>query len=116
MLKGFVFLFMGLIALVLFQGEIALAGPMTEQAIATGDALEVPSEERVNWVRIWHLDNSTKKWTFWDSRLEYADVGSLRTIISDQIYWISVRENQAAVFFGTEYRFYVGWNLIPFGG
>ncbi|MCH7551979.1 hypothetical protein IIB49_01130, partial [Patescibacteria group bacterium] len=69
-----------------------------------------------NVIRIWHLDNSTKKWTFWDSRPEYADVGNLRTIISDQIYWISVRENQLAVFFGTEYRFYVGWNLIPFGG
>jgi hypothetical protein len=57
-----------------------------DEAVAPlGDALE----------RVFHFDNGTKTWSFFDPRPEFADVNSLNDVVEGEVYWIKVTESIA---------------------
>ena len=43
-------------------------------------------------VRVFKFDNSTKTWTFYDPRDEFAGVNTLSGLTSGEVYWIRVTE------------------------
>lgn len=51
------------------------------QALAPlGDALE----------RVFHFDNATKTWSFFDPRPEFAGANTLTQLVEGQVYWVKV--------------------------
>jgi len=58
-------------------GGVTPVGPALEPL---GDALE----------RVFHFDNSTKEWSFFDPRPSFLDANSLAEIREGQVYWIKI--------------------------
>jgi hypothetical protein len=57
-----------------------------DEAVAPlGDALD----------RVFHFDNGTKTWSFFDPRPEFADVNSLNDVVEGEVYWIKVTKSIA---------------------
>jgi hypothetical protein len=61
-------------------GASGSAVPAAEALAPLGDALE----------RVFHFDNSSKTWSFFDPRPEFADVNTLTEIVEAQVYWMKV--------------------------
>ncbi len=57
---------------------------------------------------VWHFDNTTKAWSFYDPRPEVADVCDLEEVTTGYNIWIQVRANQE--FQGQTLT--AGWNSI----
>lgn len=65
-----------------------------------------------NLIRVFHFDNTTKKWSFYDPQPEFAEANTLRELVQYQGYWIQVKWDQT-IWLGEKKReFYRGWNLI----
>lgn len=64
-------------------------------------------------VRVWHYDNATKRWSFYDPRPDFAQFNTVTKIIPGQVYWIKVVDNQKAVLRGKGRNLFIGWNLVP---
>ncbi|HZA25359.1 MAG TPA: IPT/TIG domain-containing protein, partial [Dehalococcoidia bacterium] len=47
-----------------------------------------------NLVRVFHFNNNTKEWTFFDPRPEFTEASSLEQFVEGQPYWVRVDENQ----------------------
>ena len=47
-----------------------------------------------NLVRVFHFNNNTKEWTFFDPRPEFSEASSLEQFVEGQPYWVRVDENQ----------------------
>jgi hypothetical protein len=47
-----------------------------------------------NLVRVFHFNNNTKQWTFFDPRPEFAQASSLDQFVEGQPYWVRVSEDQ----------------------
>jgi hypothetical protein len=60
--------------------------PPAEALAPLGDALE----------RVFHFDNSTKTWSFYDPRPEFADVNTLNEVVEGQVYWMKVTHSVSA--------------------
>ena len=69
---------------------------LAEPTVA-GSATALPgalSELGDNLVRIFHFNNSTKVWTFYDPRPEFEGLNTLVELADGQPYWILVSEGQ----------------------
>jgi hypothetical protein len=47
-----------------------------------------------NLVRVFHFNNNTKEWTFFDPRPEFQQASTLEQFVEGQPYWIRVEESQ----------------------
>ena len=61
-----------------------------------------------NLVVVWHFDNTTKEWAFYDPRPEVAEVCDLEEVTNGFNVWIQVRADQE--FQGQTLT--AGWNSI----
>ena len=46
---------------------------------------------------IFHFNNATKDWTFFDPRPEFADLNTLTELVGGQPYWVLVKAEQSGV-------------------
>ena len=76
------------------QLEILSDAPAAGTATALPDAA---SELGDNLDAIFHFNNSTKAWTFFDPRPEFADLNTLTELINGQPYWVLVKGEQTGV-------------------
>ncbi|MQF94510.1 MAG: hypothetical protein FI731_02395 [SAR202 cluster bacterium] len=66
-----------------------------------------------NLVRVWHFDNGSKRWTFFDPRPAFANANTIKVIESGKVYWVQVNKNQSAMLNGKVVEVFQGWNLLP---
>ena len=82
-------------------GQTAVAQlEILDDAIGAGTATALPgavSGFGDNLEAIFHFNNGTKAWTFYDPRPEFADLNTLTELIADQPYWVLVKADQAGV-------------------
>ena len=74
--------------------EAAVGGVATDISTATtelGDNLEA----------IFHFNNTSKEWTFYDPRPEFAELNTLTELNTGQPYWVLVKESQDDVVWNT---------------
>ena len=90
------------------QLEILAEGTVAGVTTALPGAL---SELGDNLVRVFHFNNSTKVWTFYDPRPEFEGLNSLAELSAGQPYWILVSEGQENVVLNGQTR-----NLTCVGG
>ena len=70
------------------------------EAVVTGVAAELPgavSDLGDNLEAIFHFNNTSKAWTFYDPRPEFADLNTLNELNSGQPYWVLVKDSQEDV-------------------
>ncbi len=71
-----------------------------DEAAAVGTATTLPdavSDLGDNLDAIFHFNNSTKEWTFFDPRPEFSELNTLTELISGQPYWVLVKADQTGV-------------------
>ena len=90
------------------QLEILAEAGVTGAATALPGAL---SEVGDNLVRVFHFNNSTKVWTFYDPRPEFEGLNTLAELADGQPYWILVSAAQENVVMNGKTR-----NLTCVGG
>jgi hypothetical protein len=47
-----------------------------------------------NLLRVFHFDNATKEWAFYDPRPDFASANTLTELVEGQAYWIEVKTDQ----------------------
>ena len=70
------------------------------EAVAAGVASALPgavSDLGDNLDAIFHFNNTTKAWTFYDPRPEFAELNTLSDLIGGQPYWVLVKDSQEDV-------------------
>ena len=73
---------------------------MLAEAAVSGVAVELPgavSDLGDNLDAIFHFNNQSKAWTFFDPRPEFADLNTLSELNAGQPYWILVKDSQEDV-------------------
>ena len=73
---------------------------MLAEAAVTGVAAELPdavSDLGDNLDAIFHFNNVSKEWTFYDPRPEFADLNTLSELNGGQPYWVLVKDSQEDV-------------------
>ena len=82
-------------------GQTAVAQlEILDDAIGAGAATALPeaaSDLGDNLEAIFHFNNGTKEWTFFDPRPEFADLNTLTEMIGGQPYWVLVNAEQLNV-------------------
>ena len=82
-------------------GQTAVAQlEILDDAIGAGAATGLPeavSDLGDNLDAIFHFNNSTKDWTFFDPRPEFADLNTLTELVGGQPYWVLVKDAQTGV-------------------
>jgi hypothetical protein len=65
-----------------------------------------------NLIRVFHFDNATKGWSFYDPKPEFAPANTLGELVQQQGYWVQVKWDET-IWLGEKPReLYRGWNLI----
>lgn len=64
-------------------------------------------------IRVFHFDNLTKGWSFYDPRPAFAQANTLNLLIDGEAYWIEVRGDYEGLLGATRRVLTKGWNLIP---
>lgn len=99
---------------VVFQVEAnALATPELApppRSFNPADALDPLGD---NLLRVFHFDNATKEWAFYDPRPDFASASTLTELVEGQAYWIEVKTDQTAILGGKNRTLIEGWNLVP---
>ncbi|MFQ6028439.1 MAG: IPT/TIG domain-containing protein [Dehalococcoidia bacterium] len=67
---------------------------------------------RNNLTRVFHFDNTTKQWSFYDPQPEFAEVNTLTELVQRQGYWIRVKWDETILLGDKRRELYRGWNLI----
>ena len=70
------------------------------EALVTGVAVELPgavSGLGDNLDAIFHFNNTSKEWAFYDPRPEFADLNTLNELHAGQPYWVLVKDSQEDV-------------------
>ena len=70
------------------------------EALVPGVAADIPTATSGlgdNLEAIFHFNNTSKAWTFFDPRPEFADLNTLNELNSGQPYWVLVKESQEDV-------------------
>ncbi len=76
-------------------GELTV---LDDSVAGTATALpDAVSDLGDNLEAIFHFNNTSKEWTFYDPRPEFADLNTLNELNSGQPYWILVGESQEGV-------------------
>ena len=65
-----------------------------------------------NLGRIWHFDNDTEIWTFFDPRPTFALANSIFQLVTGHIYLIKLISGERVTLNGKERSLSTGWNLI----
>ena len=65
-----------------------------------------------NVVRVWHVNNTTMEWSFYDPRPDFADINTLKELVPGEKYWFKVNNDQTALLNEKERVLRAGWNLI----
>ena len=82
-------------------GQTAVAQlEILDDAVGAGAATELPgaiSDLGDNLDAIFHFNNATKDWTFFDPRPEFADLNTLTELVGGQPYWVLVKAEQLGV-------------------
>ena len=65
-----------------------------------------------NLVRVWHFDNSTKAWTFFDPRPAFSAANTIVRLTMGEVYWINVFSDQTVTLNRRQKVLSAGWNLI----
>ena len=68
-------------------GVPGVAMALPDAAVGLGDNLDA----------IFHFNNTSKEWTFYDPRPEFADLNTLNELNTGQPYWVLVKETQEDV-------------------
>jgi hypothetical protein len=74
------------------------------------DAADTLSPVEKSLMRVFHFDNQTKKWSFYDPDL--PEFSTLTQLVEGEVYWLGVEGNQTATLHGKIRTFFSGWNLI----
>ena len=90
------------------QLEILAEATVAGTAQSVSDAL---SEISGSLVRVFHFNNTSKVWTFYDPRPEFEGLNTLSELANGQPYWILVSEGQENVVLNGQTR-----NLTCVGG
>ena len=90
------------------QLEILAEATVTGTATAVADALAPLGE---SLVRVFHFNNTSKVWTFYDPRPEFDGLNTLSELANGQPYWMLVSEGQDNVVLNGQTR-----NLTCSGG
>jgi hypothetical protein len=69
----------------------APAGP--SGSVSTADEALAPLGDALE--RVFHFDNGTKTWSFFDPRPEFADINTLNEVVEGEVYWIKVTRSIA---------------------
>ena len=78
------------------ETRVAQLEVLTEAAVG-GVATELPeavSDLGDNLDAIFHFNNQSKEWTFFDPRPEFADLNTLNELNTGQPYWVLVKDSQ----------------------
>lgn len=81
------------------ETRVAQLEVLAEASVA-GVAAELPgavSDLGDNLEAIFHFNNTSKAWTFYDPRPEFADLNTLSELNSGQPYWVLVKDSQEDV-------------------
>ena len=65
-----------------------------------------------NLERLWHYDNATQTWTFYDPRPEFAAANTVTELVNETVYWIKVDDTVAVILNGRQVTLFAGWNLV----
>ena len=69
-----------------------------------------------NLVRVFHFNNATKTWTFYDPRPEFAELNTLSSLSAGEPYWVLVRRDQNVTLNGKAHTFICQggdcWNIL----
>ena len=65
-----------------------------------------------NLERLWHYDNATQAWAFYDPRPEFAAANTVTELVNGTIYWIKVDATVAVILNGKQVTLFAGWNQI----
>jgi len=65
-----------------------------------------------NLERVFHFDNATKEWTFYDPRPVFAESNTVKELVSGEAYMIRVSTDQTTTLNGKVQGLHAGWNLI----
>ena len=65
-----------------------------------------------NLLRVWHFNNSTKSWTFFDPRPAFASANTIINMATGEVYWINVFGDQTVTLNSQQRILTAGWNLL----
>ena len=69
-----------------------------------------------NLVRVFHFNNATKTWTFYDPRPEFAELNTLSAFAAGEPYWVLVGSDQSVTLNGRAHTFICQrgdcWNIL----
>ena len=68
---------------------------------ALPDALDALDD---NLVRVFHFNNATKTWSFYDPRPEFAELNTLSALTTGESYWILVTETESVTLNATAHN------------
>ena len=85
--------------------------PTPQPPMSTAVALK-PLLDTNNVIRVWNFNNSTKRWTLFDPRPDFAGANTITGMTSGQVYWISVLIAQTVTLNGKSRALILGWNLL----
>ncbi len=90
------------------------SGGTSSVPTTTKDQLGLTLEPSNSLVRVFQFNNQTKQWTFFDPRLEFESVNTLRSTKPGDPMWINVSQSATVQFDGDQAPIPLveGWNLI----
>lgn len=94
---------------VLPEAEPPPVTPEIPNSVDLGRALQPMGD---NLVRVFHFDNTTKRWAYYDPRPAFASLNTASRLVEGQAYWVAVKADQSAMTGDKVRTFYRGWNLI----
>ena len=99
-------------AFTILEGPVvAQPAPAPQVPIEAIEAMESLTQGG-NLIRVWHFDNFTKIWAFFDPRQAFAEANSIRNMVPGQVYWLRVKSFQSVVLNDNPVTLHEGWNLV----
>ena len=65
-----------------------------------------------NMVRVWHFNDATETWSFFDPRRDFAEFGELTEWVNGETYWIKLNQDQMVTLNRKARTLKAGWNTI----
>jgi hypothetical protein len=65
-----------------------------------------------NLVVVWSYDKRGRSWRYFSPRPGFAGMNQLSTMVTDQLYWVRVKEDQLVLLNGRQRTVTAGWTLI----
>ena len=91
------------------QPELPAPPPRQDEITQAMDSLTLDD----NLIRVWHFDNYTKEWAFFDPREAFTQANTIKNMVAGQVYWLRVTSPQSALFNNKSVALSAGWNLVP---